>query len=270
VVGVNETGKNMKNMGPDDPIGQYLAQLRAGLRVAPDEAELILAEAEDHLRETAVAGLAAGLAEREAQEAAISSFGSVRAVVRAHDVSRGRIAVVVDLVMAAWKLGSLGLLAVGASGLVAAAMNLAFGRSFVGQAPSGTLYSAAACKYWMSIWPSAHSCVQAAVLENSSDAVSLRIAAGMAGVMLLALYVLARRFQRRRRLGRELLTTRLFPGLAMGCFAAIAVGLTLATVFGFSLGVPAGPGSYLSGAVAALAVAMGYGSRIWLAREARG
>jgi hypothetical protein len=53
------------------------------------EAELILAEAEDHLRETAAAGLAIGMTEREAQEAAISSFGPVRAVVRAHHARRG-------------------------------------------------------------------------------------------------------------------------------------------------------------------------------------
>ena len=45
----------------------------------------MLAEAEDHLRESVAEGLAAGLSEREAQEHAVSSFGSVRAVVRAHD-----------------------------------------------------------------------------------------------------------------------------------------------------------------------------------------
>jgi hypothetical protein len=135
----------------------------------------------------------------------------------------------------------------------------------VGQAPGGTTFGAAACKYWLSIWPGAHSCAQAAMLENSSDAVSLRVAAGMGGLALLALYLGARHLQRRHRVGRETLTVRVFPALAVACFAAIALGLTLATVFGFSLGVPAGPGAYLSGAVAALAVAIGYGARARLA-----
>jgi hypothetical protein len=266
VVGV----KGMKDMNPNDPIGEYLAQLRASLRVAPAEAELILAEAEDHLRETAAAGIAAGMAEREAQQAAISSFGSVRAVIRAHEVSRGGIAaVLVDLCLAAWKLGALGLLAVGASGLVAAVMNVTLGRSFVGAAPSGTTYPASACRYWLSIWPGAHTCARAAMLENSSDAVSLRVAAGMLGLVLLAGYVLARRYQPERYLGGEVLTVRFFPRLAAACSLAIAAGLTLATVFGFSLGNPAGPGSYLSGAVAALAVAAGYAVRP-LVRHARG
>ena len=40
-------------------------------------AELIAAETEDHLRETAAAGMAIGMTELEAQQAAISSFGPV-------------------------------------------------------------------------------------------------------------------------------------------------------------------------------------------------
>jgi hypothetical protein len=65
-----------------EPIEQYLSELRARLRGR--DAGLILAEAEDHLREDVAAGLAAGLTAAEAQHAAISSFGSVRSVVRAH------------------------------------------------------------------------------------------------------------------------------------------------------------------------------------------
>ena len=65
-----------------DPIDRYLAQLRASLRGSPERAERILAEAEDHLRSSAANGLAAGMSEREAQEAAIAAFGRVPAVVR--------------------------------------------------------------------------------------------------------------------------------------------------------------------------------------------
>ncbi len=65
-----------------EPIERYLGDLRGRLRVR--DAHLILAEAEDHLREDVAAGRAAGLTEHEAQLAAISSFGSVRSVLRAH------------------------------------------------------------------------------------------------------------------------------------------------------------------------------------------
>jgi hypothetical protein len=89
--------------GPD-LIAGYLAELRAGLWAPADEADLIVAEAEDHLRETAQMGIEIGMTEREAQEAAISSFGPVRAVVRAH---RQRAITAGDAVMAAWKLTGL-------------------------------------------------------------------------------------------------------------------------------------------------------------------
>ena len=83
-----------------DLIGRYLAELRAGLRVPAAESELILAEAEDHLRETVAAGREAGMAEREAQQAATSSFGPVRAVVGAHHARRGRLAAAGPLTLA--------------------------------------------------------------------------------------------------------------------------------------------------------------------------
>jgi len=97
-----------------DLITGYLAELRAGLWVPADEAELIVAEAEDHLRETAAAGLAIGMTEREAQEAAISSFGPVRAVIRAH---RRRTVTAGDAALAAWKLTGLLAATFGAGGL---------------------------------------------------------------------------------------------------------------------------------------------------------
>jgi hypothetical protein len=97
-----------------DLIAGYLAELRAGLWVPAAEAELIVAEAEDHLRETAAAGLAVGMTEREAQEAAISSFGPVRAVVRAH---RRRTITSGDAAMAGWKLTGLLAATIGIGGL---------------------------------------------------------------------------------------------------------------------------------------------------------
>jgi hypothetical protein len=68
-----------------DPIDEYLAQLRAGLRTSPTRTAEILAEAEDHLRESAAAARMAGqLSETGAQRAAIEAFGPVRAITRAH------------------------------------------------------------------------------------------------------------------------------------------------------------------------------------------
>ena len=97
-----------------DLIARYLEELYAGLRVPAAEAELIAAEAEDHLRETAAAGIAIGMTELEAQEAAISSFGPIRAVVQAH---RRRTVTAGGAAMAAWKLAALLATTVGIGGL---------------------------------------------------------------------------------------------------------------------------------------------------------
>ncbi len=103
----------MSGVAPD-LIAGYLEELRAGLRVPAAEAELIAAEAEDHLRETAAAGIAIGMTKLEAQQAAISSFGPVRAVVRAH---RRRTVTAGGAAMAAWKLAALMATTVGVGGL---------------------------------------------------------------------------------------------------------------------------------------------------------
>ncbi|HEX6524265.1 MAG TPA: permease prefix domain 1-containing protein [Streptosporangiaceae bacterium] len=248
-----------------DPIQDYLGRLRAGLRTG--DAARIMAEAEDHLSETVAAGLAAGLTEREAQEAAVSAFGSVTAVVRAHETRprnliRGRTpaAVLGDLLLSAWKLGAVGLTAVGVSGLVVAAMNAMFGRSFTGQPPAGMTFPKAECAYWMSAWTGAHTCAQAAMLEASSDAVVLRLMGGFFGVAFLGAYLVARHVilpSRGHRPG--MLLGGYFPVLAMCVFGAGALGLALAQLTGFA--VTAGPGTYLSGAIVATVVAVCYGYR---------
>jgi hypothetical protein len=245
--------------GSGDPVEEYLDQLYVSLRSAPREGRLIIAEAEDHLRESVEAGLAAGLTEREAQEAAVSSFGSVRAVVRAHARRSPPVAVLGELVMAAWKLGSIALLAVAGSGIVALLMNRLLGRQFVGGNPGtpGPI-PAAACHYWMSIWPAAHSCAQAAMLENSSDAVSLRLLALIPGLIALQGYVLARRFLRKRGWQADVLPDGFVPTVAACLFGVLAVGLAWVGINTASSDMNGGPGTYLSGAIVALAVAIGF------------
>lgn len=248
-----------------DLVEEYLDELYSKLRGSPRQGRRLLAEAEDHLRQGVEEGLAGGLTLEEAQQHAVSSFGSVRAVVRAHDTRLRRVpgpAIVADLVMSAWKLGSIGLLAVGASGLVVAAMNVLFGRSFVAAVAPGTKLPAADCRYWLHIWPGAHSCTQAYMLESSSDAVSLRVGAGLAGLLLLAGYYLARRRFR----SPGVLPDGFTPTIAVTLFGAAGLGLAwLAVLHGGGLvavdGIK-GSGFYLSGALVALAMAAAYGRKL--------
>lgn len=256
-----------------DLIGEYLDMVRTRLHTTPGEAGRILAEAEDHLRQAVADGLAAGLTKREAQEAAISSFGSVNAVVRAHNARLWRHpspALLRDLVLAAWKLGSLALIAVGASGLVVAAMNRTAGRAFVGASATGTRFPASACHYWLSAWHGAHSCAQAATLESSSDGVVLRVLAGVFGVALLAAYFLARKLLRRWGWEAGTLPDAFFPAAAVCAFGAATAGLAFFTLNRLAdnraiLGFTGGPGAFLSGGIVTLAVAVAY---LWPLRRA--
>jgi HAAS domain-containing protein len=250
-----------------DLIGDYLGELRAALQVTAEQAGLIVAEAEDHLREAAARGLAAGMTEREAQEAAISAFGSIGAVVRAHATRaafiRGRApaAVLGDLVLAGWKLAGTGLAAVGVSGLVVLLMNVVLGRGFTGQAPSGVSFHQADCAHWMALWPGARTCAGAQLLESSSDAVVLRVGAGVIGIALLVTYGVLRYAQRRRKRGPVAVLAGYFPLLAACVFGTGALGLALAQLTSFT--VTDGPGTYLSGAIVAA------GGTVWYGHKAR-
>jgi hypothetical protein len=243
-----------------DPVEDYLDQLYAGLRTTPREARRIIAEAEDHLREATAAGVEVGLAEHEAQEAAISSFGSVRAVVRAHTRRVPPLAVFGELVMAAWKLVSIALLAVAGSGLVAFVMNQVLGPQFVGgSAASASGLSGSVCQRYLHLWPHVQYCGQAAMLETSGDAVSLRLLALIPGLVLLEGYLLARRYQRKRGWRADLLPDGFVPTVAACLFGALTAGLVLlAAIAPPGATQTGGPGSFLSAAIVTLLITIGF------------
>jgi hypothetical protein len=215
-----------------DLITGYLDRMRAGLRVPAAEAELILAEAEDHLRETAAAGLAIGMTEREAQEAAISSFGPVRAVVRAHHARRGSLAAAAEAGLAAWKLTAILLLTSGVTGLAIDTILRIW-------PPVVTVTPGPQTPCWPCL------ATQAAVIVNPAWLVWTVAVAG--GAILLAGCGLTLRVRRRR--GRGMLLGGFFPMVAAGFFGAIALALT--TLSAGDVGVPVPGGLALSPGLAA-------------------
>src|ERR1700677_3345150 len=214
-----------------DPIEEYLDQLRAGLRTGlraglctgPQEAQLILAEAEDHLRETAAAGLAIGMTEREAKEAAISSFGPVRAVVRAHHAPRGWLAAAAEAGLAAWKLAAILLLTSGVTGLAIDTI-LRIWPLVVTVTPGPQT----------PCWP----CLPTQAVVIINPVWLAWTAAAIGGAILLAGCGLILRVRRCR--GRGMLPGGLFPMVAAGFFGAIALALTTLTAGGGGVPVPGG------------------------------
>jgi len=241
-----------------DPIEEYLGQMRAGLRTGlraglctgPREAELILTEAEDHLRETAAAGLAIGMTEREAQEAAISSFGPMRAVVRAHHARRGWRAATGEAGLAAWKLAAVLLLTSGVTGLAMTTINTIW--------PTIVLVpNAGVC------WPCLPGRAFVPVPLGVSGSLWLARAVATAGGAI-ALAGCGLTLRRRRRRGRGMLLGGLFPLVAAGFFSGSGLALTT-----LSAGAPGSPATGLAAAYLALAVGYAIGMARMLRHQRR-
>jgi hypothetical protein len=76
---------------------------------------------------------------------------------------------------------------------------------------------------------------------------------------VLGIYLLALLYWRRG--GTRVPPGGFFPLAASAVFTVGALALVLCTFTGGPLGVPAGPGAYLSGALVAAGMAAGYGAR---------
>jgi hypothetical protein len=258
-----------RGQAPRDLIEAYLDELRGGLRVLPGEAEMILAEAEDHLRETAAAGLAIGMTELEAQEAAISSFGPIRAVTRAHLArATGGPAVLANVVMTAWKLVSLLLLAGGASGMAIVVVT-GFARRVTdpgqmfmpGPGPYQVMFDHLTFNPVSGVWTQAAGWADQHPAFISGGTVTwlnqpfpgwhAAVLLAVAGAVLLACYGVAR-----RRSPREPLAG-LFPAVAVSVFGAIALALLV-----LDLRVRIGTYDARPVIAACLAVTLGYAVRL--------
>jgi hypothetical protein len=213
------------------PVEEYLSQLRASLRTRPEQTSQILAEAEDHLRESVAAGLRSGMTEMEAQDAAVSAFGSVRAVARAHQTRRARAtAALGGWTMITSKLAGLSLLAFGVTNLILFAM-VKMTHPGVRPAPGTAAWSLA-------------------------DPVARGIAAGTAGLLLLAGCLMVRRFRRPRAAAAR--GAGYFPLVAAVFFGIGTVAQILLIISGTRIGgLPV---------LATLTLAIGFGIRTVRAR----
>jgi hypothetical protein len=155
------------------PIEDHLDELLRRTRADARTTRRLLDEASDHLYAAAAELEAGGMSQQEAETEAVRRFGPVKPIVRA-TVRRSLAALVLETLRAALFLAGCGLLAVGISGLVAFAMNLWLGRSFVGGV-------------------SVFGFGGASVNETADDAVVLRIIAGLIGLAVLLSYLALRR-----------------------------------------------------------------------------
>ncbi len=212
------------------PIEDYLDELLRRTRADARTTRRLLDESADHLYGTRDELVAGGRSELDAEREAVRRFGDAPTLARAWS-RRSFGALVLETVRAAVLLGGCGLVAIGVSGLLALVMNLVFGNAFVGA-------------------PTIAGTGGSTVAEGASDAVVLRVAAGLVGVLVLAGYRLARRPAR-------VLPPGLVDALGAAAFAAGTVVLGGASVDQAVHGHGShGVGFFLSGALAAAVAAV--------------
>ncbi len=238
-----------------EPIEEYLDELLLRLHVPPRDARRLLAETEAHLREGAEVAEQRGLTREDAEREAVRRFGPAGDVARAAATARrlAPLPVIGNLGWAGLAVGGAVLVAVGVSGALAGLANATLGPRFVGALPR--TYPAATCRYYLAAHHLATTCAQAAMLENSQDAVVLRLLAGALGTLVIVAALLVH-----RRLPGDHATATLRDGIAA---AVAAVGFTVGAGALFAVAVDlavqhgsGGVGFYLSGALASAATAV--------------
>ncbi len=243
------------------PIEDYLDDLTLCLRhESPRRARHLVSEAEAHLYDLAAALVSAGAKGLDAEAEAVARFGSAHEITRAE----GRVAalptatIITQIGLSGLFLGSLGAVAVGASGLIAGLIRLIGGTGAIVDLSSGPPLTAANCARWLSSDSSASSCQAAAVGDWADETVFYRIALGIVGLIMLSLSVLAHRVLRRR--GARPLPQSVSDTIAASLFI-------VAGVWTLGLGIDAvvldrASGQWFSAAIVSLVAGLLFGLRL--------
>ncbi|MGH3471252.1 MAG: permease prefix domain 1-containing protein [Nocardioidaceae bacterium] len=245
-------------MTSQGPIDDYLDELLKRLHGPATETRRVLSEAEAHLRDAADAAVTRGLDPTDAEQEAITAFGSPGLVAStANRVSgAGSLrSVCSGLAEAGAWLGVTGLLAIGVSGPLAWALSFLTGKSYVFGLPRGSEVAASTCAHWMFVQPAAATCQQAGMLENADDALVLRVAAGVLGLLGLAVLLMLRRWPRWR---AAHLPPGLHPAIGATVFGGAGVVLLLMGVGNLAVSRSFGAGQWLVDATISLVVGACY------------
>jgi hypothetical protein len=168
--------------------------------------------------------------------------------------------VLLELGFALTRLAIAGLIAIAASGLLAAATGAVFGRTFVAGDPPGTSYPPARCADYFEYSPVAKTCEEAATWHHYGEVVQYRIAAGILGALLLGAYILARR---RIGISRSHLPDGFEATAGVAMYAAATAYLLGVSLNAAAVHQTQGVGQWLSGGVVAAAMALADGVSLY-------
>jgi hypothetical protein len=261
--------------GPADAVEAYLDDLADRLRLRGRHLRHVLAEVDDHLVAARAAAVADGLDVDAAARRAVAEFGPADLVARRLS-SSGR-ALTTQLVrqgaLSLLLVGAIGLLAIGLSGLVAWGAGVAFGKPFVSGDVPGVTYTSARCAEYHALAPGQPTCARAAVTHHFDEVVGYRVAAGLLGLLVLAVWLAVVRPWRRRETAatpHDVLPAGFAATVGAALFGAAATitlpGGLLELVFA---GRNGGAGNLLSAGVVSTLVFAAFSVALWRSLAAR-
>jgi hypothetical protein len=241
------------------PVEEYLDRLFDLLAGTGAAGRRALDEVADHLRTSAAADVANGLSRMDAERAAVGRFGPAEQVARGLRPPAGVGFGLRRLAASATVLGSIGLVAVGLSGLVAGALGALFGKTFVSGDPADVTYTPLRCAEYLEYYPSYGDCRAAAVAHHFDEVVQYRVAAGVLGLLVLLAFWGLRRFGP---LAGPAWAPRpdLMTVVGAGAFAGGVVLFGGAGSLQLLAGLSAGAGQLLSAGLVSLVALAGFGA----------
>jgi hypothetical protein len=162
-----------------------------------------------------------------------------------------------SLLLASMYLGAIGLLAVGSSGVLAAATRSVLGSRFVAGDIAGQTYTAARCAELREYAPRATSCLAAAASHHADEVVAYRLGAGILGIGLLTAWLLARRKAPRGSLPSTFVPTVGLTAFGIGAVVLGGLGVNRLVVGPWG----GGAGQWLTGSVVSAALAVWFGAQ---------
>lgn len=255
-----------------DPVEEYLDLLADASRLRGRRLRHVLAEVEDHLVTARDAHRDAGVDDHEAGRRAVAEFGPAPEVAAGLDRAAAPPveALLREGVNRLVLVGALGLLAIGLSGLLAAAGGSAFGKAFVSGDGPGVTYTAKRCAEYQQLSP-APTCAQAAVGHHYDEVVGYRLDAGILGLLVLGGWLAVDRpWRRRPRPAYGALPDAFAPTVGAALFGAAAAVLLPSGLLDLTFtGTSSGAGNPLSAGVVAAVAFLGFAASLWRSLRAR-
>ncbi|MBS0384702.1 MAG: hypothetical protein JSS00_05065 [Proteobacteria bacterium] len=247
-----------------DAVEVYLDRLFDLLSGTGARGRRALLEAQAHLEEAVERGLDAGQSREDAEHGSIARFGTPEAIARAH-ASAGALpftAAVGRIFAAGWLMTGVAGVAVGLMGLVDMVLARTVGPNFVTDDPVDVIYTAERCRQLGVVNGDAATCRAASIAHHVDELATRPLALGALALVLLALFVAARRTTALRAF-TQLPSAAMISTAGVVGFGGVGLLLLAYGALGIALGERVEVGAHLAEGLAGVAAGLVFLPQAW-------